>query len=189
MVRVWAMAMAVVAGCGGGGEGGAGTEGSGGPTSGGEQGSGEFDAGTTVVAPEADAGAATSDVDAGTTVAPIDADAGTPIAATADAGTAAAVDPATAWRERIQRGRRAFSQRCDSCHPGGDEDIGPRIIGKGLSPERMRTQIRRGSGRMRPISEARLSIDSMEDLLAYLTTIRTVRGLGPDTAPSAPAPQ
>ncbi|MDW8363707.1 MAG: cytochrome c [Myxococcales bacterium] len=103
----------------------------------------------------------------------------TQTATTPSPGTGGAEAAGADWNERVARGRRAFQRRCDSCHPGGDEDVGPRIIGKNWTAERMRAQVRRGSGRMRPIPPSRLSDADLEDLLAYLTTLRAIRGLGP----------
>lgn len=86
-------------------------------------------------------------------------------------------DPAMVWRQMVGRGRSVFRQACDTCHPGGEADIGPGIKGLGYSVERMTRQIRRGSGRMRPIPPARLPDRYMGDLMAYLSVLRTVRGV------------
>ncbi len=82
-----------------------------------------------------------------------------------------------AWQALVRRGRQRFTAICDTCHPGGDEDIGPRIIGKSFSIDRMRQQIRNGSGRMRPIPVRRLADEDLDALFAYLSTIRAVRGV------------
>ncbi len=114
--------------------------------------------------------------DAAVAVAP---DGGMPAA---DDGAVAAADDASAGtspedeqRAKARRGRAAFTRACDTCHPGGDEDIGPRIIGKNFSVARMTKQIREGSGRMRPVPPTRLPESQMDNLMAYLQTIRAVR--------------
>lgn len=96
-------------------------------------------------------------------------------AAVSDAGEPA--DPEEAWRQRVARGRVAFNRTCDTCHPGGEEDIGPNIRRIGWATERMVRQIRRGGGRMRPIPPRRLPDERIDDLMAFLSTMGTVRGV------------
>ena len=86
-------------------------------------------------------------------------------------------DPAEAWRQRVRRGRQTFDRFCDTCHPGGEEDIGPTIRRIHFPVARMQRQIRQGSGRMRPIPPGRLPDDRIDDLMAYLSTIGAVRGV------------
>lgn len=79
----------------------------------------------------------------------------------------------------LERGAERFETFCGGCHPGGEEDVGPSLIADPHSPERVRQQIREGSGRMRPFSQARLSDADMETVLAYMASIGAV------TTPSA----
>lgn len=102
---------------------------------------------------------------------------GTSDGSAADAGSEPAVDPQLAWRQMVGRGRSVFRQTCDTCHPGGEADIGPNLRGIGFSVSRMTRQVRRGSGRMRPIPPARLPDRYMGDLMAYLSVLRAVRGV------------
>jgi mono/diheme cytochrome c family protein len=81
-----------------------------------------------------------------------------PIASTADAGA----------------GETAFGDLCASCHPGGKADLGPKLVGKGLSPGMIRHQVREGSGRMPPFGPSKLSDQELEDMLAYLDTLDAV---------------
>jgi hypothetical protein len=46
-----------------------------------------------------------------------------------------------------------------------------------MSVNRMRTQIRNGSGRMRPIPANRLPDSQMDGLMAYLSTFGAVQGV------------
>ncbi len=78
-------------------------------------------------------------------------------------------------RALVRRGRRVYNRSCDFCHPGGGEDMGPRVRGLRWPASRMRAQIRQGSGRMRPIGPSKVSNTQMESLLAYLRAIRAVR--------------
>jgi len=86
-------------------------------------------------------------------------------------------DPRVVWRRKVRRGRRVFERVCGVCHPGGEEDLGPRIIGRRLSVSTVRRQIRQGVGRMRAIPPSKLPERYMDELFAYLSTIRTVRGV------------
>lgn len=74
----------------------------------------------------------------------------------------------------VALGEARYDAMCSLCHPGGEADIGPAIRDIQWSPERVRTQIRDGSGRMRPIGPDRLSDEDMEAMLAYLVTLGTV---------------
>jgi mono/diheme cytochrome c family protein len=72
-------------------------------------------------------------------------------------------------------GKEVFSSFCDDCHPDGGEDVGPSLIEHPHSPARIRQQIREGSGKMRPFSEARLSNEDMESILAWLASVNAVK--------------
>ena len=75
----------------------------------------------------------------------------------------------------VAAGRARYDRACGRCHPGGEEDIGPRLTGKLLTEERMIRQIRQGTGRMRPISLTKLPEAEMPAVLSYLRSIRAVR--------------
>lgn len=66
----------------------------------------------------------------------------------------------------VELGERKFNSRCNGCHAGG-----PALNGIGWSPERLRRQIREGSGGMNAIPVAALSDTDMEAVLAYMVTI------------------
>jgi len=139
-------------------------------TTGGEA-SAQADAGTDEALDEEPAAAGAEDA------APEDAEEDDAEAAAATADEEDEPDPQVAWRRKVRRGRRVFERVCGVCHPGGEEDLGPRIIGKRLSPRSMRRQIRQGVGRMRPIPPSKLPDRYMDELFAYLSTIRAVRGI------------
>lgn len=71
--------------------------------------------------------------------------------------------------------RQLFDRFCGRCHPGGDEDIGPRIRGVNWEEARMRTQVRNGVGRMRPIPATRLSDADFTTMMEFLRQINAVR--------------
>jgi mono/diheme cytochrome c family protein len=75
----------------------------------------------------------------------------------------------------VAHGKEVFSSFCDDCHPDGGEDVGPSLIAKAHTPSRIRQQIREGSGKMRPFSEARLSNQDMEAILAWLGSVNAVK--------------
>lgn len=74
----------------------------------------------------------------------------------------------------VERGREQFESFCGDCHPDGGEDVGPSLIAEPHSPARTRQQVRQGSGKMRPMSAARLSDEDLEAILAYMGTINAV---------------
>jgi mono/diheme cytochrome c family protein len=73
-------------------------------------------------------------------------------------------------------GERKFNSRCNGCHAGG-----PTLNGIGWTAERLRRQIREGSGGMNAIPASALSDSDMEAVLAYMVTI----GGAVDEAPAA----
>lgn len=77
--------------------------------------------------------------------------------------------------EDLARGRRVFDRACGRCHPGGEEDVGPRLVNKNLDEARIIKQVREGVGRMRPIPLTKLPEANMPALMAYLRSIHTVR--------------
>jgi mono/diheme cytochrome c family protein len=79
------------------------------------------------------------------------------------------------WAAKVAAGQARYEAVCGTCHPGGEEDTGPRLIGLRWTIDRMRAQIRNGSGRMRPIPPSRLSDADLDNVLAWLTTIHAVQ--------------
>ena len=75
----------------------------------------------------------------------------------------------------VDRGKDLFDARCGDCHPNGEEDVGPSLVAEPHTPARIRQQIREGSGKMRPFSEARLSAEDVESILAFLASIHAVK--------------
>ncbi|UJR79411.1 c-type cytochrome [Sandaracinus amylolyticus] len=70
----------------------------------------------------------------------------------------------------VALGQEKYQSRCAGCHEGE----APRLENIHWTPERMRQQIREGSGQMAAIPEHRLSADEMEAVIAYLNTIGAV---------------
>lgn len=83
-------------------------------------------------------------------------------------------------------GESKYQSRCASCHENG----APAVANLHWTVERMRQQIREGSGQMPPIPEHRLSADEMDALIAYLGTVGGVdiEGQAPVAASEEEAP-
>ncbi|MCA9581618.1 MAG: c-type cytochrome, partial [Myxococcales bacterium] len=77
--------------------------------------------------------------------------------------------------EILANGEDLFDRYCDTCHPGGEEDIGPNLRGIRWTVGAMETQIRDGSGKMKPIPSSRLSDEGLPDLMAFLLQMEAVR--------------
>ena len=75
------------------------------------------------------------------------------------------------------RGETIYRAKCANCHPS----LAPPLEDIAWDAGRIRRQVREGSnsgsgaGRMPPMSEAQLSVDNLEALLAYLKTLGAVR--------------
>lgn len=75
----------------------------------------------------------------------------------------------------VAHGKEVFDSFCGDCHPDGGSDVGPSLIDDPHTPARLRQQIREGSGKMRPFSEARLKKDDLEAILAWLASVNAVK--------------
>ena len=91
------------------------------------------------------------------------------------AQTPAASHPPAAAANPLAQGQAAFRRTCNRCHPNGERDIGPRLIGKNLAEARTREIIRHGTGRMRAITPARLPDAQLPALMVYLRSIHAVQ--------------
>lgn len=83
----------------------------------------------------------------------------------------------------VALGEQKYQSRCASCHESG----APPVANLAWSAERMRQQIREGSGQMPGIPAHRLSDEEMEAVLAYLQTINGVEGGSAAPAEEQPA--
>ena len=94
-----------------------------------------------------------------------------------DAEARGGEEPQMSWRNMVGAGRVVFDRVCGVCHPEGEEDLGPDIRNRRVPVARMRHIIRNGTGEMRPIPQRKLPDRYMDELMAYLTTLGTVRGV------------
>jgi len=79
----------------------------------------------------------------------------------------------------VAAGQARWAAACASCHENG----APAVANLGLTPARMRQQVREGSGQMPAIGPSRVSDADLESLLAYLVTVGAVAD--PNAAPAA----
>jgi len=71
-------------------------------------------------------------------------------------------------------GKAVFDSNCTACHPGGQQGVGPSLVGAigRLGEAGERNQIRNGKGAMPPFPESRISEKQLADLIAYVATIK-----------------
>lgn len=69
---------------------------------------------------------------------------------------------------QLVAGHRAFDRWCGPCHPGGAGGLGPALNDKPLPAALVRTQVRAGLGAMPAFSEADLSDERLDALLAWV---------------------
>lgn len=69
-------------------------------------------------------------------------------------------------------GQTVFQQNCDGCHPGGNAGTGPALRGRGLTAERISTQVRNGGGGMPAFPPNRISDQQLADVVAYVMSLQ-----------------
>jgi mono/diheme cytochrome c family protein len=73
---------------------------------------------------------------------------------------------------QVAEGRQVFMSNCYTCHPGGDAGLGPAINNKPLPGGLIKTQVRKGLGAMPAFDATRIAEPALENLVAYLQTLR-----------------
>jgi mono/diheme cytochrome c family protein len=71
----------------------------------------------------------------------------------------------------LANGEKIFMNYCQKCHPGGAAGLAPAINNKPVPGFVIRFQIRNGLGMM-PAFKDVISDEEMDDLMAYLNTLR-----------------
>jgi len=84
------------------------------------------------------------------------------------------ITDAAEWEALSTSGKVSFDRACGTCHPGGEADLGPAINKEALTMASMTTQIREGSGRMRPIDASKLPDEEMRGIMVYMATLGAV---------------
>lgn len=95
-------------------------------------------------------------------------------AASAGGEPALVISDQAEWDSLLASGKTSFDTACGACHPGGEADLGPKLKGHAESTKDMMTQIRQGSGRMKPIGTDKLPESDEKGILVYLASIGAV---------------
>ena len=74
--------------------------------------------------------------------------------------------------EQQLRGQKVFMTYCNKCHPGGEAGLGPALSNKPVPGFTIRLQIRKGFGAMPAFKENVISDEQLDDLMAYINTLR-----------------
>lgn len=91
--------------------------------------------------------------------------------------------PVPASEPAIAQGQVVFNTFCTKCHPGGEAGLGPSFNDKPLPGFLMRFQIRNGLGVMPAFKEEVISDNDLDNLIAYIKTLRKAKN---DKAVQAP---
>jgi mono/diheme cytochrome c family protein len=73
---------------------------------------------------------------------------------------------------QLVAGQQVFMRNCYQCHPGGSAGLGPAINNKALANAHIRAQVRKGVGPMPAFDETRIPDSDLDNLIAYLKTLR-----------------
>ena len=76
-----------------------------------------------------------------------------------------------AERADAAKGEAIYQRYCDSCHPGGREDVGPALAGRKLSPGKVRWFVREGGDAMPAFPADKVSDEDLEHLAAYVGSL------------------
>ncbi len=96
--------------------------------------------------------------------------------ATKPAASPAATSPAggtpTPAGGNVAAGQTVFQQSCNSCHPNGNQGIGPALRGKNLSADQIKTRVRNGGGGMPAFASSQISDQQLNDLVAFVQSLK-----------------
>lgn len=73
---------------------------------------------------------------------------------------------------QVALGEVVFMRECNQCHPRGESGIGPAMNDKPLPDFAIRAQVRAGLGAMPSFSEAEISDEELDAIVAYLDYLR-----------------
>ena len=87
------------------------------------------------------------------------------------AGTpAATAPPSPSAAGNVENGRAVYNTNCNACHPDGKQGVGPAITAS--SDQTIISVARNGRGAMPAFGPDRISDQQMQDMLAYVRTLR-----------------
>ncbi len=75
----------------------------------------------------------------------------------------------------VAKGEVVFNRFCQKCHPGGEAGLGPAINNKPVPGFIIRLQVRKGLGVMPAFKEKVISEEDLDNLMAYLKTLRKAK--------------
>jgi mono/diheme cytochrome c family protein len=82
------------------------------------------------------------------------------------------VGPQAAASQQQQAGRRAFIEKCDFCHPGGEAGLGPALNDKPLPATAIKLQVRKGLGAMPDFTPQELTDGDLQQVADYVVALR-----------------
>lgn len=100
-----------------------------------------------------------------------------PQASAAAADASAPPSTAKATGGNATAGAKVFAAKCNACHPNGNAGLGPALSGPAFTAKYpgdvpLREIIAKGKGSMPPYPPASLSEADMQDLIAYLRSLK-----------------
>jgi mono/diheme cytochrome c family protein len=66
-------------------------------------------------------------------------------------------------------GQRVFMRECNGCHPQGDGGLGPALNNKPVPAAAIKLQVRKGMGAMPAFTEADISAEELDALVAFMS--------------------
>ncbi|MDP2662721.1 MAG: c-type cytochrome [Dehalococcoidia bacterium] len=89
------------------------------------------------------------------------------------AATPVPTKPAAAAGDPVA-GKAVFDANCTPCHPGGQQGVGPSLVGAvgRLGEAGVRNQVRNGKNVMPPFPDTRINDNQLADLIAYVATLK-----------------
>jgi mono/diheme cytochrome c family protein len=73
---------------------------------------------------------------------------------------------------RLVAGQEVFMTYCHQCHPGGEAGLAPTLNDKPIPGFLIRFQVRNGLGAMPSFGRDLISDQELDDLVAYVVTLR-----------------
>lgn len=70
--------------------------------------------------------------------------------------------------ELLAKGQEIFKRYCDTCHPDGQQGVGPALKDREISEEKIRFQVRNGVGDMPAFPKQLISDDQLDALVHFL---------------------
>lgn len=82
------------------------------------------------------------------------------------------LDPLDTSDPQVALGERVFATNCNLCHPTTSKGIGLGLVNKPLPGFVIRAQVRSGVGQMPAFTEAEISDEELDAIVAYIDAVR-----------------